>query len=136
MSEGLPRLVIDACVLANYSVCDLLLRLAEPPALYEPKWTDEIIAETVRTLEHKLFWPADLVVHFESQLRKTFPQSLIRGHEPLIARMTNDPKDRHVAAAAAASGVPTIVTFNLRHFKSEDLSKWSVAAVHPQQILI
>ena len=26
--------VLDACVLANYSLCDTLLRLAEPPALY------------------------------------------------------------------------------------------------------
>ena len=27
----------DACVLANFSLCDTLLRLAEPPQLFEPK---------------------------------------------------------------------------------------------------
>jgi hypothetical protein len=28
------RVVLDACVLANFGVCDLLLRLAERPRLY------------------------------------------------------------------------------------------------------
>lgn len=30
------RVVLDACVLANISVCDLFLRLAETPRLYVP----------------------------------------------------------------------------------------------------
>ena len=45
-----PLVVLDACVLVNCSLCDTLLRLAEPPRLYEPKWSEEIIAETIRTL--------------------------------------------------------------------------------------
>ena len=36
-----PRVVLDACVLANFSLCDTLLRLAEPPRLFEPKWSEE-----------------------------------------------------------------------------------------------
>lgn len=32
MNAGGP-VVLDACVLANYSLCDTLLRLAEPPRL-------------------------------------------------------------------------------------------------------
>ena len=40
---GTPLVVLDACVLANFSLCDTLLRLAEPPPLFEPKWSDEII---------------------------------------------------------------------------------------------
>jgi hypothetical protein len=35
-------------------VCDTLLRLAEPPRLFEPKWSEEIIRETTRTLELKI----------------------------------------------------------------------------------
>jgi len=35
--------------------------------------------------------------------------------------MANDPKDRHVLAAAVHGEVPIIVTFNLRHFKREHL---------------
>jgi hypothetical protein len=31
-------------------VADTLLRLAEPPALYEARWTDQILSEVTRTL--------------------------------------------------------------------------------------
>jgi hypothetical protein len=50
---GTPLVVLDACILANFSLCDTLLRLAEPPRLFEPKWSEEIIRETIRTLELK-----------------------------------------------------------------------------------
>jgi len=35
--------------------------------------------------------------------------------------MTNDEKDRHVAAAAVYGEAPIILTFNLRHFRPEHL---------------
>jgi hypothetical protein len=50
---GAPLVVLDACVLANFSLCDTLLRLAEPPQIFEPKWSEEIIRETTCTLELK-----------------------------------------------------------------------------------
>ena len=78
MNEGLPRFVLDARVLANYSVCDIFLRLAEEPPLYSPKWTDEILTEAFRTLEHKLRWPPALVAYFEGQLRATFSEAGVR----------------------------------------------------------
>jgi hypothetical protein len=53
MSTG-PLAVLDACVLANLSLCGTLLRLAEASPLYEPKWPAELMAETVRTLESEL----------------------------------------------------------------------------------
>jgi len=49
--------------------------------------------------------------------------------------MTNDPKDRHVAAAAVHAGTPLIVTLNLRHFGKEHLSPWGIDAIHPQAFL-
>jgi hypothetical protein len=60
---GPSLVVLDACVLANFSLSDSLLRLAEPPRLYEPKWSDEIIRETTRTLESKLGWPGSLATY-------------------------------------------------------------------------
>lgn len=50
--------------------------------------------------------------------------------------MTNDEKDRHVLAAAVHGEVPIIVTFNLRHFKSEHLEPWGIRALHPEAFLI
>lgn len=133
---SIPLVVLDACVLANFSLCDTLLRLAEPPRLYEPKWSEEIIRETTRTLELKLGWPSSLTAHLEAELRAHFSDAWISGYESLISRMTNDEKDRHVAAAAVHGEAPFIVTFNLRHFRPEYLGPWGIAALHPQSFLI
>lgn len=42
------RVCLDACVLANQGLCDLMLRLAEFPPLYSPVFSDEILAEVRR----------------------------------------------------------------------------------------
>ena len=51
---GIPLVVLDACVLANFSLCDTLLRLAEPPRLYEPKWSEEIIIDPYAGIETRV----------------------------------------------------------------------------------
>lgn len=96
----------------------------------------EIMNETVRTLELKLGWPAALTAHLQHELRRHFDLAWITGYQYLIPSMTNDPKDRHVAAAAVHAEVPLILTFNLRHFRPEQLAVWGVRAVHPQDFLI
>src|SRR5450432_2346246 len=108
---GTLLVVLDACVLANFSLCDTLLRLAEPPRLFEPKWSDEIIRETTRTLELKLGWPSSLTAHLEVELRAHFSEAWISGYESLIPWMTNDEKDRHAAAAAIYGEAQGILTF-------------------------
>jgi hypothetical protein len=130
-----PLAVLDACVLANFSLCDTLLRLAEAPTLYEPRWSAEIMAETVRTLESRLAWPATLTSHFQSELLSQFGDAWVTGHGPLVSRMANDVKDRHVLAAAVSCGAHIIVTLNLRHFRKEHLEPWGVVALHPASFL-
>ena len=51
-------------------------------------------------------------------MRRAFPEATVRGYEPLVDVMPNDPKDRHVAAAAVRAGAQVIVTINLRDFSS------------------
>jgi len=131
-----PLVVLDACVLANFSLCDTLLRLAEPPRLFEPKWSEEIMRETARTLESRLRWPRSLAAHFEAELRAHFSEAWIAGYERLIPQMTNDEKDRHVAAAALHGQAAIMVTFNLRHFGPQHLEPWGITALHPQAFLI
>jgi len=36
--------VLDACVLADFIISDLLLRMAEEPVLILPRWSEEIFA--------------------------------------------------------------------------------------------
>ncbi len=49
--------------------------------------------------------------------------------------MTNDEKDRHVLAAAVASGSQVVVTFNLTDFPEEALAPLGLEAVHPDDFL-
>ena len=86
-------------------------------------------------MELKLGWPNSLTAHLEKELRAHFSEAWISGYESLIPRMTNDEKDRHVAAAAVHGEAAIILTLNLRHFSPEHLATWGVRALHPQSFL-
>jgi hypothetical protein len=126
------RLLLDACVLANYGVCDLLLRLAERPRLIVPHWSEAILAEVRRTHVERLSWPADLADSFQREIRRAFPEACIAGYEPMLPSMTNDPRDGHVVAAAIRGDCELILTFNLKDFPERAVAPWSIAASHPQ----
>lgn len=130
------KLLLDACVLANQSVCDLFLRLAETPRLYVPQWSAEILAEVRSTHVEKLGWPEALADSWRAAVEKHFPESMVTGHERFVALAENDAKDRHVLAAAIRSQAEVIVTFNLRHFPAAALEPWGIVAIHPADYLI
>jgi hypothetical protein len=50
-------------------------------------------------------------------MERAFPEAEVTGYEPLVVGMHNDPKDRHVVAAAVKAGAQVIVTMNLRDFQ-------------------
>ena len=60
---------------------------------------------------------------------------LMTGHDRLIASMTNDPRDRHVLAAAVVSHAPVIVTSNLRDFPDTALTPFAIEAQSPDRFL-
>src|SRR5215469_18212638 len=92
--------VLDACVLVQAAVRDTLLRLFER-RLFLARWTDEIIDETVRTLQNKLGRTARQTDHLVGELRSHFSDAWVeQGYRELIPVMTNHEKDRHVLAAA------------------------------------
>jgi len=101
MTGSTPLVVLDACVLANFSLCDTLLRLAEPPRLFEPKWSDDIIRETTRTLELKLAWPNSLIGHLEAELRAHFSEAWIGDYE---SPNSSDDERRERSTRARGSG--------------------------------
>jgi len=130
--------LLDACVLANFGICDLLLRLAEEPRMFSPRWSKSILEEVRRTHLERLKppWPEAVANSWQDSIRKAFPEAKVTGYEPLMAIVTNAPKDRHVLAAAIKGNVSLIVTFNLKDFPKEALGDWSVNAVHPQDYLL
>jgi len=127
--------ILDACVLVQAPLRDTLLRLAELPALYQPRWSDEIIAEMKRALQTQIGLAPAKTAHLERELRRHFAECWVTGFEPLVRKMTNDPKDRHVLAAAVRGNARTIVTFNKRHFPPTATSPWNIEAVGPSAFL-
>lgn len=53
----------------------------------------------------------------------------------LVAKMPNDPKDRHVLAAAVAASAQLIVTHNLRDFPEAALAPYGIEACSPDVFL-
>jgi hypothetical protein len=130
-----PVAVLDACVLIPMPVADTLLRLAEPPALYEPRWTHQILAEVTRTLIVRFGKTPEKALYRETARREFFSEAMVRNYEPLIAKMKNHPKDRHVLAAAVACRADYLVIFNLKDFPPAAVHKYKNAVIGPSTFL-
>lgn len=135
--RGNFHVVLDACVLVSYTVADLLLKLAESPHLHSPRWSARILDETCKAYANRKRnpWPAARVQSFRAALEQHFPEAMVEGFEELEAALTNDPKDRHVLAAAIKAKTAAVITFNLRDFPDAALAATGVEAVHPSAYL-
>lgn len=116
-------------------LADTLLRLAEPPALYEARWTDQILAEVTRTLVVRFGKTREKALYREAAMREFFRNSMVDNYEPLIPEMKNHPKDRHVLAAAIACRADYVITFNLKDFVLPPGNEHKVAVIGPSTFL-
>jgi len=107
--------VLDACILYPVELRNLLLCVAEQ-GLYRPLWSEKILSEMRRSILRKNQHLSDgQLDHLVTQMKTAFPEAMISAYEQLEAAMTNDPKDRHVLAAAVRGRADVIVTLNLKH---------------------
>jgi hypothetical protein len=127
--------VLDACVLIPMPLADTLFRMAEAPRLYLPKWSHMIMDEVTRNLIKTWNMEPEKARQREEELRRHFPEAWVEGFEPLIDVMTNEPKDRHVLAAAVRSHSELIITYNRRHFPTTSLSAWAIEVQGPSTFL-
>ncbi len=132
---GVPTAVLDANVLVSERLRDYLL-LAAQEGVYNVWWSRHILEELDCTLVLKLFAGAEDAAYLFSRMRTVFPRALVSGYESLIEAMTNDPKDRHILAAAVHAQADMIVTFNLRHFPAAALAPHDIRAVSPDTFLL
>ena len=107
--------VLDANVLFPFTLRDTLLRAAAAD-FYQLRWSSEILEEMAANLVSSSTMSAGKAARLRATMERAFPEAGVSGYEPLVAAMRNDPKDRHVAAAALEAGAQVIVTSNLRHF--------------------
>lgn len=129
------RVVLDACVLIPMPLADTLLRMAEAPRLYLPRWSQTIMDEVTRNLINKWDMAPEKARRREKELRRHFPEAWVDGFEPLIEVMTNDLQDRHILAAAVRSHSELIVTYNRRHFPPASVRPWEVNVEAPSTFL-
>ena len=115
-------------------VMDTLLRLAEEPSFYIPKWSPHVIKELEKTLKDKFRYSPKQVQRRIEAMEETFPSAMVVGYENLIDSMENDSKDRHVLAAAVKCGAHAIVSDNVKHFPEESLFPYSIKMPDSQRL--
>lgn len=92
--------LLDANVLYPAYLRDALLRLAEAE-VYQVRWSRQILDELSRNvLQRNPDLPEENMERLVKTMEGAFPEAMVTGHETLIPSMTNDPKYRHVLAAA------------------------------------
>lgn len=129
--------VLDACVLVPAALCDLLLRLAEEPAMYRPLWSEHILAEMARALKTKLNRTAAEISYKQREMNKAFPEAMVTVPKSLAASLDGIPDkgDRPVLAAAIMAHANVIVTQNTRHFPKNYLDEYGILCQNADDFL-
>jgi predicted nucleic acid-binding protein len=127
--------VLDACVLVPHPLVDALLRFADE-GTYRPLWSEDILAETRRTMIGKLDISEERADYRIRMMRENFIDAEVTGYKDLIGGMKNDEKDRHVLAAAVRERAEVIVTTNLKDFPDDALKPYQIKVVHPDDFLL
>jgi predicted nucleic acid-binding protein len=130
--------LLDACVLVPAALCDLLLRLAEEPAMYRPLWSDYILSEMAKALEKKLKRTPQQALYRRQEMNKAFPEALVVVPESLARSLDGIPDqgDRPVLAAAIMARANVIVTQNTRHFPKDYLEDYGILCHTADDFLI
>jgi len=126
--------VLDACVLFPMYLRDTLLSTADE-GLYLPYWSQKILDEAIDNLIGGGKLSQEKAKNLENQIKLAFPEAMVEVPVGLEQAMTNDPKDRHVLAAAVTAGADIIVTNNLKDFRENDLAPWNIIAQSPDEFL-
>lgn len=128
--------LLDANVLYPAYLRDLLLRLAQA-GVYQPRWSAKILDEVARNVKKgRDAAGRQKVDRMISLMQQHFEDAEVTGYEGLLPAMTNDPKDRHVLAAAITGGADVIVTYNLGHFPPHSREPYNIDAQGPDEFLL
>jgi len=129
--------VLDANVLYPASLRDTLLRFASRD-FFIPVSSDRILDEAQRNLIADGRVTPEGAATLRAAMRRVFEDAWVQ--DTAIAHlepsMTNDPKDRHVLAAAVVSEAQTIVTINLRDFPAPSIEPYGIQVQHPDEFLL
>lgn len=127
--------LLDANVLWPAALPCLLIRAAIR-GLYRPMWTEKILEEMAQSLLREGRVTRERIERTVRLMKSRVPHALVEGYEKLIPVMRNDPKDRHVLAAAVRGGAGTVVTRNVRHFDAASRAPYDIDVHAPDAFLL
>jgi predicted nucleic acid-binding protein len=129
--------VLDACVLYPASLRDTLLRFAHAE-FYDVLWSARILDEAERNLIDDGRVSAEGAHRLRSKMAEAFDGACVGAATiaGLESAMTNDPKDRHVLAAAVASQAQAVITMNLKDFPEAASALYGIEILHPDEFLM
>lgn len=132
----MESVVLDANIFFRIWILDPVLTLADA-GIFEPLWSDEIMAEASRNLRHA--WRdanQETVDAFLGQVDAAYPWARVPDWREYMQGLTlPDPDDCHVLAAAIAGSATSIVTINLADFPEDRLAVHGVRVEHPDKFL-
>ncbi len=128
------RVVIDACVLYDAAVRDLLLRIGMA-GLIEPIWSPRILDECFAALGRNRpdLTPEQLQL-LRAAMSRAFPRAEFRADA--VSIVLPDLKDLHVVGTAVAASAPLICTYNLQDFPADSLRPFGLHAQHPDALAL
>ncbi len=126
---------LDANVLYPAVLRDVLLSLAEA-GICQIRWSPDVLDEVERNLAARV--DPDRARYVRSQMEEAFPEAMVprQAYEHLTPAMVNNPKDRHVLAAAVAGRADVIVTFNVSDFPAEACAPYGIDVQDPDTFLL
>jgi len=115
---------------------DLFIRLAQA-GLVQAKWTDAIHEEWMRNvLKDRPDLSPERLARTKALMDRAVRDCLVIGHETLIDSLRlPDADDCHVLAAAIHGKASVIITYNLKDFPADILSRYDIKALHPDDFL-
>jgi predicted nucleic acid-binding protein len=136
-----PVATLDACILFQGRLTNLLLHLAEARA-FEPIWSDDIHAEWMTNLHASMGIPRDKIAYRRREMERAFPVANVPATPALVAsiqglsRTAAQRKDAHVVATAVAARATLIITHNIRDFSPQVLSHYGLSKVRPDPFCV
>jgi len=126
----------DACVLYPAPLRDLLIQLATAD-IFRAKWTNLIHDEWIQNLlKNRPDLTIEQLIRTKELINSNVRDCVVSDFEWLIPSITlPDPDDRHILAAAIASGANQIITFNIKDFPEDVLSTYEIEALHPDDFI-
>ena len=119
---GAPRAVLDADIVFSRVMHELMGRVAKGLELLDLVWSEELLAETRRSLVEKKGLSEDAAARWVSYLPQNFPD----GETDLtsatasvdLSALTDDPDDHHVCRLAIASDAAYLFTHDRGYLRS------------------